>query len=223
MIEKSKLKNKLAKLSRKGKIPKKEYTDIKNVLTNELRQAKAQYYENDFFKKQGDIKGTWKIINKNIKNQVKSHEIIIEDNGLCLNKENVSCRFMSYFAKIPFLTLRNIIPVDVNPSFYLMNRSPSTFFMGPIIHKDIDSAILSLKNCNGIHTISTHVLKESIPVLNKPLSIIFNLCIKQGYFPVELKTGCITPIYKKGNKCTIENYRPVCSLPQFSKIFEKVV
>ena len=40
---------------------------------------------------------------------------------------------------------------------------------------------------------------------------------------MELKTGCITPIYKKGNKCNTKNYRPVCSLSQFSKIFEKVV
>ena len=130
---------------------------------------------------------------------------------------------MSYFAKIPFITLRNIIPVNVNPLFYLKNRSPNTFFMGPIIDKDIESAILSLKNCNGVHTISTLVLKESIPVLSEPLSYIFNLCIKQGYFPKELKIGCITPIYKKGDKCSIENYRPVCSLSQFSKIFEKVV
>ena len=71
--------------------------------------------------------------------------------------------------------------------------------------------------------ISTLVLKESIPVLSEPLSYIFNQCIKQGYFPKELKTGCITPTYKKGDKCSIENYRPVCSLSQFSKIFEKVI
>ena len=36
-------------------------------LTNEFRQAKAKYYENEFLNKQGDIKGTWKIINKNIR------------------------------------------------------------------------------------------------------------------------------------------------------------
>ena len=188
-----------------------------------MRQAKATHYENEFSNKQGDIKGTWQIINKNIKNQVRSHEIIIQDDGVRLDKKNVSCRFMSYFAKIPFITLRNIIPVYVNPLFYLKNRSLNTFFMGPIIDKDIETAILSLKNCNGVHAFSTLVLKESIPVISEHLSYIFNLCTKQGYFPVELKTGCISPIYKKGDKCSIENYRPICSLSQFSKIFEKVV
>ena len=39
----------------------------------------------------------------------------------------------------------------------------------------------------------------------------------------ELKCGCITPIYKNGEKTSVKNYRPVCSLSSFSKIMEKVV
>ena len=95
--------------------------------------------------------------------------------------------------------------------------------MNPIIDKDIVSAIKGLKRCNGVHTTSTLVLKEISSVLSEPLSYIFNLCIAQGYFPVELKTGCITPIYKKGDRHNVENYRPVCSLSQFSKIFERII
>ena len=95
--------------------------------------------------------------------------------------------------------------------------------MSPVIEKEIELAIRNLKNSNGVYTISTFVLKESASVLSQPLAHIFNLCINQGYFPVELKTGCITPIYKKGDKHNIENYRPVCSLSQFSKLFEKII
>ena len=42
----------------------------------------------------------------------------------------------------------------------------------------------------------------------------------QEYFH---KTGKITPIFKKGNKKLLENYRPVSVLPFFSKIFEKIL
>ena len=44
-----------------------------------------------------------------------------------------------------------------------------------------------------------------------------------GNFPEMLKTGKITPIFKKGNKELIENYRPVSTLPIFGKIFEKII
>ena len=109
------------------------------------------------------------------------------------------------------------------PHFFLKDKSSSSFFMNPIIEKDIETIINNLKTSNGVHSISTLVLKEIKSVLSKPLSHIFNLCIKQGYFPKELKKGCITPIYKKGAHHNIENYRPVCALSQFSKIFEKII
>ena len=47
--------------------------------------------------------------------------------------------------------------------------------------------------------------------------------MQDGYFPSELKTGRISPIYKKEDEQLLENYRPVSTLPVFGKIFEKVI
>ena len=44
-----------------------------------------------------------------------------------------------------------------------------------------------------------------------------------GIFPDKLKTGKITPIYKKENEELLENYRPISTLPIFGKIFEKII
>ena len=46
---------------------------------------------------------------------------------------------------------------------------------------------------------------------------------KIGKFPDMLKTGKITPIYKKEDEEQLENYRPISTLPIFGKIFEKLI
>ena len=88
---------------------------------------------------------------------------------------------------------------------------------------EIVNAINGLKTSNGINQISTDILKEIDLEISDPLLHIFNLCIREGYFPTELKLGCITPIFKKGDKYSMSNYRPVCSLSPFSKIFERII
>ena len=52
---------------------------------------------------------------------------------------------------------------------------------------------------------------------------LYNSCISLGDFPSCLKIGRITPIYKKGSKNDVSNYRPVSTLPIFGKIFEKIL
>ena len=47
--------------------------------------------------------------------------------------------------------------------------------------------------------------------------------MRKGEFPKIFKISKITPIFKKGNKELMKNYRPVSTLPIFGKIFEKVI
>ena len=52
---------------------------------------------------------------------------------------------------------------------------------------------------------------------------MYLISIENGYFPEELKMGCITPVFKKGDKTSVSSYRPVCSLSSFSKILERII
>ena len=133
-------------------------------------------------------------------------------------------KFNNYFSNIPQELVSNIQTVDNNFNNYIKNRISNSFYMSNISYKEIDDAIEELKfNGGGVNKVSTNILKEIKSAITTPLIHIFNLCLNQGYFPSELKLGCITPIFKKGDKSKISNYRPVCSLSHFSKIFERIV
>lgn len=73
----------------------------------------------------------------------------------------------------------------------------------------------------GPDNISGHLLKNCAQSICHPLSILFNISFRTGSFPVEWKMANIVPIYKKGDKNCIENYRPISLTSIISKIFEK--
>jgi len=82
---------------------------------------------------------------------------------------------------------------------------------------------LKSKSSSGYDEITTRILKISSPYIVSPLTHICNRMLSTGTFPARLKYSKIKPIYKKGDKTLITNYRPISLLPVFSKIFEKVL
>ena len=67
------------------------------------------------------------------------------------------------------------------------------------------------------------ILKKNSHNIAIPLTQLFNQSILQGKFPRILKIANVIPLYKKGAKTDINNYRPISLLNVFSKIFEKVM
>ena len=54
----------------------------------------------------------------------------------------------------------------------------------------------------------------------EPMKHIFKLIADSSSFPSMWKTSRIVPVFKKGNKCDVSNYRPIAILSNFSKVFE---
>ena len=52
---------------------------------------------------------------------------------------------------------------------------------------------------------------------------IFSLSLNTGIFPEQLKIAKITPIFKKGEKYILGNYRPISILPVISKVLERIM
>ena len=56
-----------------------------------------------------------------------------------------------------------------------------------------------------------------------PLVYIINLSISSGIVPDNMKIAKVVPIFKKGNKDDVNNYRPISLLTTFSKIIERII
>lgn len=62
-----------------------------------------------------------------------------------------------------------------------------------------------------------HVLDIICPVLTHN----YNLILSSGQFPKDMQIARVQPVFKKGDKNLLGNYRPISILPVFSKGIEK--
>jgi hypothetical protein len=54
------------------------------------------------------------------------------------------------------------------------------------------------------------------------LNHICNKSLSSGIYPQRLKYAAVKPLFKKGERSCISNYRPISLLTSFSKVFEKL-
>ena len=104
---------------------------------------------------------------------------------------------------------------------YSKNRRLPFFFSK--IHRDeILSDILKLETSETYQDtdIPTKVVKENADIFVNVLFSNFNNSIEKSNFPSVLKNASITPVFKKGDRNSKENYRPVSILPNIFKFFE---
>jgi hypothetical protein len=82
---------------------------------------------------------------------------------------------------------------------------------------------LEPKSSTDINGISNKLIKFVKYEIDKPLVHLFNLSLSTGVFPKQLKTCRTIPIFKSGDRCQCDNYRPISLLSSISKVLEKAV
>jgi hypothetical protein len=66
-------------------------------------------------------------------------------------------------------------------------------------------------------------VKWCIGLLKIPLTNIYNASLESGIFPYKPKKAKVVPVHKKGDERNVRNYRPIASLPVFSKLLVKLM
>ena len=95
----------------------------------------------------------------------------------------------------------------------------------PIQYDEIISLIRNLNpnKATGSDGISGQMLFLCDNSVVLPLQIIFQNILVSSTYPDMWKLANVTPIFKKGDKQLIKNYRPISLLPICGKMFEKII
>ena len=119
--------------------------------------------------------------------------------------------------------------------FTVENDGPLPEFEGyefETVFEDFEISIESVKKllasmnknkASGPDEIPPCVLVEAAEQLSKPIAILFRRSLASGTIPEDWKLAHASPIYKKGSKAAVNNYRPVSLTCVLCKTMEKLV
>ena len=215
---------------------KNQYKNYCKILSNVIKAAKKMHNDELILKSKNRIKTTWGIIKKETgdKNHHDTINLLKVNDTMLNNSQEIACAFNDYFSSAADTIINNIRQGNdenkdnISHTCYLKNNFNNTFPNISWKHAsthEINKIIESLKTKNscGYDEIPIKILKLSTPYILSPLTFLCNKSLSTGIFPERLKYAQIRPIYKKGDRQLITNYRPISLLTSFSKIFEKLI
>lgn len=206
-------------LSELYRVKKLEHTKLVNL-------TKKNFYQNKINDSDNMNKAAWSVM-KEITGKVRCSENveIVDNNGLHTDPNNIANLFNIFFKNAPVAIANNITQnsQNINTNFGTHANSKGSMALFTFSESEVLNIVKSkIKNkmSSGPDEVPTKLLKDCIQYIITPLTHLVNESFENGEFPLKLKTSKIIPIYKKNNKNSLENYRPVSLNSSFSKIFE---
>ena len=202
---------------------------FRNKTSETIKRAEELYYKKIINSHNNSSKDLWntfgKILNKNKIKHKKINNLNI-NNKKITEPQELATSFNDFFSEIGQRLANNFPNDDISEyKKFLGNKAQQSMLLYKISEKEIKDIIRNLvnKNSSGHDDYTTKFIKLSTPLLIPALIKIFNLSIRTGVYPNNLKIAKVTPIFKKGDPSSVNNYRPISVLSIINKIFEKIL
>ena len=165
-------------------------------------------------------KSYWKIINS-VMNKCRSPKIppLLINNQFILDCRDKAKLFNDFFSE----QCKPIVNSSVLPNFAFLTVKRIDELI--ISNDEISSLIRNINpnKATGSDGISGQMLLICDDSVTLPLKIIFSNILLSSTYPDIWKLANVIPIFKKGDKQLIKNYRPISLLPICGKLFEKII
>jgi len=152
---------------------------------------------------------------------------LVNNNHIIQNPNDVAKTLNKYFINVAPNLLKKLPNPKPNQSFhsYLSKSTPNSFFFRETNEQEVRLIIKSLdsKKAVDIYGFPISVIKDLTNVISLPLAHIVNSSLANGIFPDMLKLAKVIPLFKGGDQCSPNNYRPISILPIFDKVIEKLM
>jgi len=144
-----------------------------------------------------------------------------DDNGnVTSTEQDMAHEFNQFFTTV--FTKENLSTVPMIQQMYCQ--------YGQLLDTHVDDDVVMKKlsklrqdKAPGADNIQPRFLKEIAKEVCHALTIIFRKSLDQGEIPDDWRTANVSPIFKKGSRSKVSNYRPVSLTSQVSKIYESIL
>ena len=169
--------------------------------------------------KSSDPKAFWKYVNCRLSKPTQIKCIKDADREIN-NSLEIANKFNEYFSSVFRPSTNNTLP-ELNT----LNTNEPTLDSITITTYDVMSILRRLPASPSVDgdQLSYFILKQASFYLVPFLTEIFNLSLKQSRIPDNWRTAIVTPIYKKGCRSSVRNYRPVSVTSCCLRILERLV
>jgi hypothetical protein len=158
------------------------------------------------------------------KSSININKIVLENQTFTDNKR-IAKTLNKYFVNVGPSIEKKIPKGKTSFKSYLGEQNPISMPLDPCDAAEISDIIstFGVNKASGPFSLPTSLLKEFSQLFSIPLAIIVNKSLQEGVFPQSLKIALVCAIFKKNDKTSCANYRPISLLSNIGKVFERIM
>ena len=158
----------------------------------------------------------YSFMNSKLKRREGIPDLLVEGHKVCSDNEKASC-FATYFSSVYTRDNNQLSPFPLRTRVLYQNIC----FTPTVVQNAIKK--MKPKMSIGSDHLPAFFYKKLSPSLSLPLSLLFRFSFLSGEIPFCWKSSSVIPVFKKGPKNLVSNYRPISKQATVLKIMEQVV